>query len=134
MKISYQWLKTLLNFKQTPREVAELLTDVGLEVAAQFDYEVLPEGLIIGEVITVNDHPNADKLKSVKVDIGGAMPLSIVCGDLSLSKGKKVVVALIGTEVRHPNGKPLKIKRAKIRGEYSEGMLCSEAEIGISDA
>lgn len=134
MKISYNWLRNYLNIDKTPEELSLILTDIGLEVEAVEKVESIPgglEGLVVGEVLSAEQHPNADKLKITKVNIGGEEPLNIVCGAPNCRAGLKVIVAPVGT-VCHPTaGEPFKINKSKIRGEVSEGMLCGEDEIGL---
>lgn len=138
MKISYQWLKDFIEIDdQTPESVAEKLTHAGLEVEQLHKYESIPgslEGLVIGEVVHCEPHPNADKLKKTLVDVGGGQPLPIVCGAPNVAKGQKVVVALVGTTLYPKEGEPFQIKKAKIRGEVSEGMICAEDEIGLGES
>lgn len=134
MKISLNWLKDYININQSPEEVSKLLTDTGLEVEGLENLEQLPgglKGLVIGEVLTCKEHPNADKLKLTTVDIGSNIPVPIVCGAPNVDKGQKVVVATVGATLYPLNQEPFKIKKAKIRGEVSEGMICAEDEIGI---
>lgn len=134
MKISYNGLKTLINFELSPDELSQLLTGTGLEVeGVDKIYSVKGglEGLVIGHVLECTQHPNADKLKSTKVDIGTGEILSIVCGAPNVAIGQKVVVATEGTVLYASTGETFEIKKSKIRGEISQGMLCSEIEIGI---
>lgn len=134
MNISYNWLKDFLDFEETPEELSLILTDIGLEVES---LEVLQgikgglEGLVVGHVLECEQHPNADRLKITKVDIGAAEPLPIVCGAPNVAKGQKVIVATVGTTLYPVDGEAFKIKKSKIRGEESEGMICAEDEIGI---
>lgn len=134
MNISYNWLKNYLNIDKTPDELSLILTDVGLEVEAVEKVQSIPgglEGLVVGEVLSSEQHPNADKLRVTKVNIGGETPLDIVCGAPNCRAGLKVIVAPVGA-VCHPTaGEPFKITKSKIRGEVSEGMLCGEDEIGL---
>ena len=134
MNISYNWLKNYLNIDKTPDELSLILTDVGLEVEAVEKVESIPgglEGLVVGEVLHAEQHPNADKLRVTKVDIGGETPLDIVCGAPNCRAGLKVIVATVGTVCHPTSGEPFKINKSKIRGEVSEGMLCGEDEIGL---
>jgi phenylalanyl-tRNA synthetase beta chain len=134
MKISYNWLKKYLNTDLSAQELAEKLTSVGLEVEEVHPYSTVPEGLenlTIGLVKEVSQHPNADRLRLTKVDVGGAELLNIVCGAPNVAAGQKVVVATEGTTIHPLKGEPFIIKRSKIRGEASEGMICAEDEIGI---
>jgi phenylalanyl-tRNA synthetase beta chain len=134
MKISYNWLKELLAIDQTPLELAEILTNTGLEVEHVEPFSIVPgglKGLVVGEVITKEKHPNADKLSVATVDIGEEQNLNIVCGASNLGIGQKVVVATVGTTIHPINGEGFTIKKAKLRGEPSEGMICAEDEIGL---
>lgn len=134
MKISYNWLKQFINVKLPAEEVSVLLTDLGLEVEGVEVFESVKgslEGIVVGEVIFCEQHPNADKLKITKVDVGQEMPLSIVCGAPNVAKGQKVPVATIGTTLYDAKGEAWVIKKGKIRGEDSHGMICAEDEIGL---
>lgn len=134
MKISLNWLKNYLQISESPNEVAQLLTQSGLEVAGMMLFEPIKgslKGLVIGQVMTCEKHPNADQLKVTLVDTGQNTPLHIVCGAPNVQAGQKVVVAPVGTQLHSQDGTTLKIKKAKIRGEVSEGMLCAEDEIGL---
>ena len=134
MKISYNWLKSIIPIDLPSDEVSKLLTDIGLEVEKQFSYSSIDgglEGLIIGEVKSVSQHPNADRLKITSVNVGEQEPYQIICGAPNVDKGQKVVVALPGTTIHPINGDSFKIKKAKIRGEVSYGMICAEDEIGL---
>jgi len=133
MKVSYNWLKSYLDFNLTSSELSNLLTNTGLEVEKEFprfkDFESLSE-LVIGHVVSCEKHPNADKLKIAKVDVGDEVR-SIVCGAPNIKKSINVVVAKEGVVITNFNNESFKIKKAKIRGEYSFGMICSEFEIGL---
>lgn len=134
MKISLSWLKEFIDIEESPEELSQLLTDTGLEVEGLEKIEKIPGGLagvVIGEVLTCEKHPNADKLKVTTVDVGGSEPSPIVCGAPNVAPGQKVVVATVNTTLHHTGGDPFKIKKAKIRGEVSEGMICAEDEIGL---
>ncbi|MGV3761733.1 phenylalanine--tRNA ligase subunit beta [Parapedobacter sp.] len=134
MNISYTWLKDFIQTDLTPTELSAILTDIGLEVESLDVVERVPgglEGLVIGEVKTCSQHPNADRLKVTTVDIGADEPLHIVCGAPNVAAGQRVVVATVGTTVHPINGEPFKINKSKIRGEASEGMICAEDEIGL---
>src|SRR5690606_32768516 len=134
MNISYTWLKDFIQTDLTPTELSAILTDIGLEVESLDVVQRVPgglEGLVIGEVKTCVQHPNADRLKVTTVDIGGDEPLHIVCGAPNVAVGQRVVVATVGTTVYPTNGEPFKINKSKIRGEVSEGMICGEDEIGL---
>ena len=134
MKISYNWLKKYLPISLPPEEVAELLTNCGLEVEGIDAFQSMKgglKGLVIGEVKTCSKHPNADKLSLTTVDIGTGTLLNIVCGAPNVAAGQKVVVATVGTMLYPSEGEPFEIKKSKIRGEASEGMICAEDEIGM---
>ena len=134
MKISHLWLRSYIDFDETPGQISQILTASGLEVESVERHESIKgglEGLVIGRVKSCKKHPNADKLSLCKVDIGAAEPLSIVCGAPNVAEGQKVVVATVGSTLYPVDGEPLKIKKGKIRGEVSEGMICAEDEIGI---
>ncbi|MDX1628891.1 MAG: phenylalanine--tRNA ligase subunit beta, partial [Fulvivirga sp.] len=134
MKISLNWLKDYIDIDQSVEKVSETLTDTGLEVEGVEEFGKIPgglEGIVIGEVLTCEKHPNADKLKITTVDIGSDEPAHIVCGAPNVEAGQKVIVATVGTTLYPDGEKPFKIKKAKIRGEVSEGMICAEDEIGL---
>ena len=133
MKISYKWLKDLLNFNLTAEETAAYLTDCGLEVEGLETFETVKgglRGLKIGEVLTCEAHPNSDHLHVTTVNVGEEEPLHIVCGAPNVAAGQKVVVATIGT-VLYNGDESFTIKKSKLRGEPSEGMICAEDEIGL---
>lgn len=133
MKISYNWLKTYLDINKTPEELADILTNTGLEVEKLEHFESIKgglEGYVVGKVTEKEKHTNADSLSVTKVDIGATELLSIVCGAPNVAAGQKVVVATIGTTVYDDKG-DFKIKKTKLRGEASEGMLCSAVELGL---
>ncbi len=134
MTISYNWLCDYLPVKPTPEELSVILTAVGLEVESLERFESVKgslEGLVIGEVLSVEKHPNADKLSLTRVNVGNGEPLHIVCGAPNVAAGQKVVVAPIGATIYPASGEPLTMKKAKIRGEESQGMICAEDEIGL---
>jgi len=134
MKISYNWLKNYLDFDLELGKLCEILTDIGLEVEGTQNWQSVPgglQGLVVGEVLEAEKHPNADKLKITKVNIGADEALPIVCGAPNVAAGQKVVVATVGTMLFPINGDPFQIKKAKIRGEASQGMICAEDEIGL---
>jgi phenylalanyl-tRNA synthetase beta chain len=136
MNISYNWLKQFLHIDWPAKKTAELLTDLGLEVEGISAYESIPGGLkgvVVGEVVDCRKHPNADKLKLTLVDIGQDEPLQIVCGAPNVATGQKVAVAVIGTTLYPHMGEPLTIKKGKIRGEESHGMICAEDELGLGN-
>jgi phenylalanyl-tRNA synthetase beta chain len=137
MTISYNWLCDYLPVKPTPEELSVILTRIGLEVESLEKFESVKgslDGLIIGEVLTAVPHPNADKLKLTTVNTGAAEPLNIVCGAPNVAAGQKVVVAPIGATIYPSSGEPLTMKKAKIRGEESHGMICAEDEIGLGSS
>src|SRR6266850_3316597 len=137
MKISYHWLKQYIDLPESPEEIAKVLTSTGLEVESLEPFETIKgglKGLVIGEVLTCVKHPNADKLSLTTVDVGGEKPLSIVCGAPNVAAGQKVIVALPGTTLYPTKGEPFMIKVTKIRGEQSEGMICSGDEIGLGES
>lgn len=134
MTISYNWLCDYLPVKPTPEELSVILTRIGLEVESLEQFESVKgslEGLVIGEVLTAVPHPNADKLRLTTVNTGSGEPLHIVCGAPNVAVGQKVVVAPIGVTIHPVDGEPLTMKKAKIRGEESYGMICAEDEIGL---
>lgn len=133
MKISLNWLRQYIDINLTPEELAAILTDLGLEVEGLEPFETIPgslNGLITGEVISCEKHPQADKLSLTRVNIGSPELLNIVCGAPNVAAGQKVVVAPVGCTL-YGMEEPLTIRKAKIRGEVSEGMICAEDEIGI---
>jgi len=134
MKISYNWLKTLVNIDIPAEEAASLLTASGLEVEAIETFESLKgglKGLVVGHVLECGKHPDADRLSLTKVDIGTGETLSIVCGAPNVAAGQKVIIATIGAMLYPSTGEPFEIKKSKIRGAASEGMICAEDEIGL---
>ncbi len=133
MEISYNWLKNYINLNIGPNEVEKILTSIGLEVEAMEQVEQIPgglEGVVVGEVIECEKHPDADKLSITKVNAGGDELLQIVCGAPNVAAGQKVLVATVGTNLTF-GGEQVKIKRSKIRGVESLGMICAEDELGI---
>ena len=137
MKISYNWLKQYLKVDLPVEETAVILTDLGLEVEGIELFESVRGGLkgvVVGLVLECEKHPNADKLKITKVDVGSEAPLQIVCGAPNVAKGQKVPVATIGTVLYDKDGKPFEIKKGKIRGEESFGMICAEDELGLGES
>ncbi len=133
MKISYSWLKQYININLEPDVVSQILTSIGLEVESLEKVESVKGGLngvVIGEVLTCAKHPDADKLSVTTVNIGSSEPLHIVCGAPNVAQGQKVVVATVGTKL-YFNNQEVVIKKAKIRGELSEGMICAEDELGL---
>lgn len=137
MKISLKWLKELIQIDNfSAQEISEMLTAIGLEVEGMETVESLPgglKGLLIGEVIECDKHPNADKLSLTRVNVGTGELLQIVCGAPNVAAGQKVVVATVGTELYPSEGDSFTIKKGKIRGEVSEGMICAADEIGLGD-
>ncbi|MFT7498695.1 MAG: phenylalanyl-tRNA synthetase beta chain, partial [Porticoccaceae bacterium] len=134
MKISYNWLKQFLKIDWEAEQTAELLTDLGLEVEGIETVESIKgslKGIVVGEVLTCIQHPNADRLKVTTINIGGDLPLQIVCGAPNVAAGQKVPVATIGTVLYDGKGDSFKIKKGKIRGEESHGMICAEDELGL---
>ncbi|MCH7534816.1 MAG: phenylalanine--tRNA ligase subunit beta [Bacteroidetes bacterium] len=133
MKISYDWLKEYIDFDIDINEAAQILTDTGLEVESTDTGTSGPadwDTLIVGEILTKDQHPNADRLSVVTVNIGTKDALNIVCGAPNVEVGQKVVLAQVGTVFNDDKGETLKIRKSKIRGEESVGMLCSEVELG----
>ena len=133
MNISYNWLKDFVDFDLTPEEVSDALTSIGLETGGIDEVQTVKgglEGLVIGEVLTCVDHPNSDHLHITTVNVGQEAPLQIVCGAANVAAGQKVVVALVGT-VLYSGEESFTIKKSKIRGEESFGMICAEDEIGL---
>lgn len=133
MNISYNWLKDYLDFDLQPDEVAAALTSIGLETGGVEEVQTIKgglEGLVIGEVLTCEEHPNSDHLHITTVNVGGAEPLQIVCGAPNVAAGQKVVVAVNGIKL-YDGDECFTIKRSKIRGVESNGMICAEDEIGI---
>lgn len=134
MTISYNWLCTYLPLKPSPEELSSILTAIGLEVESLEPFEAVKgslEGLVIGEVLSVAPHPNADKLRLTRVDTGEGRVLGIVCGAPNVAAGQKVVVAPAGSTIYPLEGDPITLKKTRIRGEQSEGMICAEDEIGL---
>ena len=137
MKISYNWLKQFINIDLKSEDTAEVLTDLGLEVEGVEKFESLKgglEGVVIGHVLTCTQHNNADKLKVTTVDIGTGSPIQIVCGASNVAVGQKVPVATIGTKLYDKEGQSFEIKKGKIRGEESHGMICAEDELGLGES
>ena len=136
MNISFSWLKQYIDTDISVEEVAKILTDTGLEVEKVEKIETVKgglEGLLIGEVITKEKHPDADRLNVAEVNVGANETLQIVCGASNLNAGQKVVVATNGTTIYPTKGEPFKIKKSKIRGVESNGMICAEDEIGLGE-
>ncbi len=136
MNISLNWLKRYINLDLTPGEISEILTAIGLEVEGMKEIETIKgglEGIVVGFVSECGKHPNADKLSLCKVDLGLEEDLQIVCGAPNVTKGQKVLVATVGTTLYTAEGEAWKIKKGKIRGEVSEGMICAEDELGLGN-
>ena len=141
MEISYNWLQEYLSVEDAGKKavldaetIGEILTETGLELESISTYESVPgslNGLVIGEILSVEKHPNADKLSLTKVDAGNGGPLSIICGAPNVATGQKVIVAPVNTTIYPISGEPFTIKKAKIRGVESQGMICAEDEIGL---
>ena len=134
MKISYNWLQQFLHINWEATKTGELLTDLGLEVEGIEIRESIKgslKGVVIGKVLTCIQHPNADRLKITTVDLGDGNPVQIVCGAPNVAAGQKVPVAMIGTVLYDEKGEGFKIKKGKIRGEESHGMICAEDELGL---
>jgi len=137
MTISYNWLGEYLPQTVEPEKLSKILTSLGLEVESLSRYESIKgglQGLVIGEVMATEKHPNAEKLTLTHVNIGKTEPLQIVCGAPNVAIGQKVVVAPVGSTIYPKNGEPITMKIAKIRGTESFGMICAEDEIGIGDS
>ncbi|WP_130733963.1 phenylalanine--tRNA ligase subunit beta [Flavobacterium sp. J27] len=135
MRISYNWLKQFIKIDWKSEETASLLTDLGLEVEGVDKFESLKgglEGIVVGHVLTCEPHPDADRLKVTTVDLGdGNPPVQIVCGAPNVAAGQKVPVATIGTKLYDKEGNAFEIKKGKIRGQESHGMICAEDELGL---
>jgi phenylalanyl-tRNA synthetase beta chain len=137
MRISLNWLKDFLDLDKTPEQIADILTSLGLEVEGMETQEQVAGGLksvVVGEVLEVWQHPNADRLRLTRVHVGKETILQIVCGAPNVATGQKVLVALEGSELHPTAGEPIKIKKGKIRGEESMGMICAEDELGIGQS
>lgn len=134
MNVSYKWLKDYIDFDLTPQEVSVALTSLGLEVGALEEVETIKgglKGLVVGEVLTCEMHPNSDHLHVTTVDLGnGEAPAQIVCGAANVAAGQKVIVATLGTKL-YDGDDEFTIKRSKLRGVESCGMICAEDEIGV---
>jgi len=136
MKISNNWLKDYIKTELKSERIGEFLTDIGLEVEGIEKFESVKgslEGVVVGKVLTCEKHPNADKLKKTTVDVGNGKILEIVCGAPNVEAGQTVPVAVVGTKIYDKTGNFFEIKAAKIRGEVSQGMICAEDELGLSD-
>lgn len=136
MKISYNWLKQFINVDWNADKAGELLTDLGLEIEGIEPFTSVTgglEGVVVGEVLECQAHPNADRLKLTKVNLGNGEPVQIVCGAPNVAAGQKVPVATVGTTLYDGDAKPWQIKKGKIRGEVSMGMICAEDELGLGE-
>ncbi len=134
MKISYNWLKQFIKIDLKSEETASLLTDLGLEVEVVSNYQSVRgglQGVVVGHVLTCEKHPDADRLSITTVDLGEGSPVQIVCGASNVAKGQKVPVATIGTKLFDAAGVEFEIKKGKIRGQESHGMICAEDELGL---
>ena len=137
MKISYNWLKQFITLDWEAEKTGELLTDLGLEIEGITSYQSVQgglDGVVVGEVLTCRQHPNADRLKLTTVAIGQEETLQIVCGAPNVAAGQKVPVATVGTTLYTAEGEAWKIKKGKIRGEESHGMICAEDELGLGSS
>ncbi|MDA7819804.1 phenylalanine--tRNA ligase subunit beta [Flavobacteriaceae bacterium] len=137
MKISYNWLQQFLTTELPIEEISVLLTDLGLEVEGTHHFESIKGGLkgvLVGEVLSCEQHPNADRLKKTEVNLGNDEIVPIVCGAPNVAKGQKVLVATVGTTLSMSDGTSLKINKSKIRGEVSMGMICAEDELGLGES
>jgi phenylalanyl-tRNA synthetase beta chain len=137
MKISYNWIKQFIKIDWQSEETAALLTDLGLEVEVVEKYQSVKgglEGIVVGQVLTCVPHPDADRLKITTVDLGDGVPVQIVCGASNVAAGQKVPVATIGTVLYDKEGESFTIKKGKIRGQESHGMICAEDEIGLGSS
>ena len=134
MKISYNWLKQFIKVDWDAEKTGNLLTNLGLEIEGIEAFESVTgglKGIVVGHVLECDQHPNADRLKVTSIAIGNREVLQIVCGASNIAKGQKVPVATVGTTLYDEDGNPWKIKKGKIRGEESHGMICSEVELGL---
>lgn len=136
MRISWNWLRTLIDTDLTAQEAAAVLTSTGLEVESVEPVEPVKgmlAGVVVGQVLQREKHPDADRLSVCRVDVGAGDPLNIVCGAQNVAVGQKVLVATVGTTLHPITGEPLSIKRSKIRGVESQGMICAEDELGLGE-
>ena len=137
MTISYKWLSDYLPSALDPEKLSRILTSLGLEVEDFHRYQEVKgglEGLLVGEVLSVEKHPNADKLTVTRVNVGNGEALQIVCGAPNVAAGQKVIVAKPGTTIFPINAEPINLKQVKIRGVESSGMICAEDEIGLGNS
>ena len=133
MNISYNWLKEYVDFDLTPEEVSAALTSIGLETDGVEEVQSIKgglEGLVVGEVLTCEPHPNSDHMHITTVDLGEGEPVQIVCGAANVAAGQKVIVATLGTKL-YDGDQSFTIKKSKLRGVESNGMICAEDEIGV---
>ena len=133
MKISYNWLKQYLKTDLPPAKMSDILTNIGLEVEGMEPFQSIRgglQGVVIGEVLSCKKHPNADKLTVALVNLGNDEPVQIICGAPNVQAGQKVPVATAGSTL-YPSGEGIKIKKTRIRGEISNGMICAEDELGV---
>lgn len=137
MTISYKWLKNYIDFDETPEQIANILTGIGLEVESLEVHETVKGGLagvVLGKILSCENHPDSNHLHVTTVDIGAEQPLQIVCGASNVAAGQKVAVATIGSTLHFSSGDEVKIKRSKIRGIESFGMICAEDELGLGNS
>lgn len=137
MKISYNWLKQFIKLPENAEKTGELLTDLGLEVEGIANFQSVKgglEGIVVGHVLSCEPHPNADRLQLTKINLGNGEEVQIVCGAPNIGAGQKVPVATIGTVLYDEKGESWEIKKGKIRGEVSFGMICSEKELGLGQS
>ena len=137
MKIAYHWLKDYVDLRDTPEQTAATLTAIGLEVESIDVVDAVKgglQGVVVGEVLACVPHPDADSLRVATVDVGAAEPLQIVCGAPNVAAGQKVAVATVGATLYHADGSAWKIKKSKLRGVVSSGMICAEDELGLGDS
>ena len=137
MKISYKWLKEYVDTELTPEELDDLLTFSGLEIEGIEKVETIKGGLehvVIAQVLTCAPHPDSDHLHITTVDVGGDRPLDIVCGAPNVAAGQKVVCAQIGTKIYTSDTEFYEIKKGKLRGAVSEGMLCAADELQLGNS
>ena len=137
MKISYNWMQQFIQAELPLEEQLDLLTDLGLEVEGNTLFESVPgslAGVVVGEVLACEQHPNADRLRVTQVNIGADAPVQIVCGAPNVAQGQKVPVATVGTTLYDKEGNAWEIKKSKIRGEASHGMICAEDELGLGES
>ena len=137
MKISYKWLRDYIDINDSIDDLSAILTDIGLEVEGVDEVETVKgglEGVVVGRVVERDKHPNADRLSTTKVDLGNGEIVPIVCGAPNVRAGLNVLVATVGTTLYDAEGKSWKIKKGKIRGEESHGMICAEDELGLGSS